>query len=116
MGTATSLPPNVETKPGAALPGEAAGEQALVQRPPECDNAPLPVTGPAVRLPVELDVMVPLRQFRVRNLLTLEPGTVVCSQWGHGDDVPVCAGDVQLAWAEFEVVDTELAVRLTRLV
>jgi hypothetical protein len=29
--------------------------------------------------------------------------------------MPLCAGDVQLAWSEFEVVDTELAVRVTRL-
>jgi hypothetical protein len=29
--------------------------------------------------------------------------------------MPLAAGDVQLAWSEFEVVDTLLAVRLTRL-
>ncbi len=34
---------------------------------------------------------------------------------GHGEDVPLSAGDVQLAWSEFEVVDTQLAVRVTRL-
>ena len=32
-----------------------------------------------------------------------------------GDDVPVAAGPVQLAWAEFEVMDSQLAVRVTRL-
>lgn len=77
--------------------------------------APLRLTPSAARLPVELDVAVPLRDFRVRNLLSLEPGALVESQWGHGDDVPLAAGEVQLAWAEFEVVDTELAVRITRL-
>jgi hypothetical protein len=30
--------------------------------------------------------------------------------------VPIGSGDVQLAWSEFEVVDTQLSVRLTRLV
>ncbi len=58
---------------------------------------------------------VPVRDFRVRNLLALEPGQVIESQWGHGDDVPLAAGEVQLAWSEFEVVDTQLAVRVTRL-
>ncbi len=82
---------------------------------PDLGAPALQFTGPAARLPVELDVTVPLREFRVRNLLTLEPGKVVESQWGHGEDVPLSAGDVQLAWAEFEVVDTQLAVRLTRL-
>jgi hypothetical protein len=29
--------------------------------------------------------------------------------------LPLAAGDVQLAWSEFEVLDTKLAVRVTRL-
>ena len=71
--------------------------------------------GPVGRLPVELDVSVPVRNFRVWNLLALEPGTIVESQWGHGSDLPLAAGDVQLAWSEFEVVESVLAVRITRL-
>ena len=71
---------------------------------------------PVARLPVELDVSVPVRDFRVRNLLALEPGHLVESVWGHGEDVPLAAGQVQLAWSEFEVIETQLAVRLTRLV
>lgn len=67
------------------------------------------------RLPVELDVAVPIQEFRVRDLLALELGRVVETRWGHGDDVPLAAGAVQLAWSEFEVIDTQLAVRITRL-
>ena len=70
----------------------------------------------ATRLPVEVDVAIPIRDFRVRHLLALHPGTVVESQWNHGEDVPLGCRDVQLAWSEFEVSDTHLAVRLTRLV
>jgi hypothetical protein len=40
---------------------------------------------------------------------------VIKSQWVHGEDLPLASGDVQLAWSEFEVVDSQLAVRLTRL-
>ncbi len=73
--------------------------------------------SPAVaRLPVEVDVAVPVRDFRVRHLLALEPGQVIESQWSSGEDTPLAAGDVQLAWTEFEVVDTQMAVRVTRLV
>ena len=64
---------------------------------------------------MELDVAVPVRQFRVRNLLALEPGQLIESQWGNGEDVPLASGDVQLAWSEFEVIETQLAVRITRL-
>ena len=45
----------------------------------------------------------------------LQPGQVIETQWAHGEDVPLAAGDVQLAWSEFEVVDSQLAVRVTRL-
>lgn len=75
-----------------------------------------PGYGPLVaRLPVELDVTVPVREFRVRNLLALEPGTVIESRWNHGNDLPLAGGDVTLAWTEFEVIETQLAVRVTRL-
>jgi len=73
------------------------------------------LTGAMARLPVELDVGVPVRGFRVRGLLALEPGQVIETQWGQGEDLPLKAGEVQLAWSEFEVVETQLAVRLTRL-
>jgi|HubBroStandDraft_1064217.scaffolds.fasta_scaffold321764_1 flagellar motor switch/type III secretory pathway protein FliN len=67
------------------------------------------------RLPVELEVTVPVRNFRVRNLVALEKGAVIESQWKHGEDMPLSAGAVQLAWTEFEVVESRLAVRITRL-
>jgi flagellar motor switch/type III secretory pathway protein FliN len=104
-----------EAAPSPVVPESAAG-QALVpaSRPLEGDEQA--AFGPAVaRLPVELGIAVPVREFRVRHLLALAPGQVIESQWSHGDDVPLAAGDVQLAWSEFEVVDTQLAVRVTRL-
>ena len=68
------------------------------------------------RLPIEVDVAIPIRKFRVRNLLALAAGAVIPSQWGQGEDMPLAARGAQLAWAEFEVVDQKLAVRITRLV
>jgi flagellar motor switch protein FliN len=64
---------------------------------------------------VELDVAIPVRDFRVRNLLVLEPGQVIETQWQQGEDMPLAAGSAQLAWSEFEVIDSRLAVRITRL-
>jgi flagellar motor switch protein FliN/FliY len=66
-------------------------------------------------LPVELDVAVPVRTFIVRNLLALEAGQVIETRWAHGEDMPLAARDTQLAWSEFEVVESKLAVRITRL-
>jgi hypothetical protein len=86
------------------------GELSLIP-----EDAMLHLSAPMVRLPVGLEVMVPVREFRVRNLLAMAPGEVIETRWGHGEDVPLSSGDVQLAWTEFEVVDGRLAVRVTRL-
>ena len=92
-------------------------EQALVPSPLTMEpETATPANARVMRLPVELEVAIPLRGFRVRSLLALAPGVIVESQWVHGEDVPLGSADVQLAWSEFEVMDTLLAVRLTRLV
>ncbi len=104
--------------PGRAAPAaEVSTRQALVPAPlrPEEDEE-IAFGTEVVRLPVELDVAVPVRDFRVRHLLALTPGQLIESQWGHGEDVPLAAGEVQLAWTEFEVAETQLMVRVTRLV
>jgi flagellar motor switch/type III secretory pathway protein FliN len=106
----------------AAMPADSATsahvtEEGLVPSPPTAAMGLAPAaSAPVMRLPVELEVAIPLRGFRVRDLLRLASGTVVESQWVHGEDVPLGSADVQLAWSEFEVMDTQLAVRLTRLV
>jgi flagellar motor switch protein FliM len=100
---------------GQASSGQNA--QALVtqgQNEPE-PRAAISLGRPLAILPVELDVAVPVREFRVRNLLALDCGQVIETQWGHGEDVPLGSGEVQLAWSEFEVVDSQLRVRVTRL-
>jgi flagellar motor switch/type III secretory pathway protein FliN len=102
--------------PRAAVASGAALEQALVPSSHAAQEGEgLALTASLARLPVELDVSIPVRGFRVRNLLALEPSQLIESDWGHGEDVPLAAGAVQLAWSEFEVVDTQLAVRVTRL-
>ena len=97
--------------------GQAQNSQALLA--PCLDNpesrAAIALGSPVALLPVELDVAVPVREFRVRDLLALDRGQVIETQWGHGEDVPLASGEVQLAWSEFEVVDSQLGVRVTRL-
>jgi flagellar motor switch/type III secretory pathway protein FliN len=119
MATAQTLPatagklPQETERAGAA---EIAAEQALVPLAHVAEEGDLiALSGPVARLPVELDVAVPVREFRVRNLLALEPGQLIETQWAHGEDMPLAAGAVQLAWSEFEVIDSQLAVRVTRL-
>ncbi len=110
------------TRPGESVTDlatrDAAVERAVVSlgdvgagSEPDEDGIPANV----LPLPVMVAVAVPVRNFRVRNLLAMRAGTVLESQWGHGEDIPLASGDVPLAWAEFEVVDAQLCVRVTRL-
>jgi hypothetical protein len=118
---ATAQPPPA---PAGKLPQETqkpatpemAAELALVPSPRESEEGDLIGRGAMAKLPVELDVAIPVREFRVRNLLALAPNQLIETQWAQGSDVPLDAGAVQLAWSEFEVVDSQLAVRVTRLV
>jgi flagellar motor switch protein FliN/FliY len=67
------------------------------------------------RLPLKLTVGVPLPAFRVVDLLGLHAGQTIPTVWPAAEDVPVHLGGVQLLWCEFEVVNTKMAVRCTRL-
>jgi flagellar motor switch/type III secretory pathway protein FliN len=67
------------------------------------------------RLPMQVDVLVKVRSFRVQDLLSMQKGTVVETFQEHTQDVPVRCGGALLLWSEFEVLDQRLAVRVTRL-
>lgn len=109
----------------ASSAGSAANAEAalLVQGGPKDGGGPssdelrhrLSEGSPLCGLPMQLDVTIPIPSFRVQNLLALEKGAVVESNWAHSEDVPVWCGGAQLVWAEFEVVERKLAVRVTRL-
>jgi len=120
MATANQAPTASAGQPNAApanSSNEAGKNLALMAAQPQEPEPedPIPLSAPVSLLPVELDVAVPVREFRVRNLLALQPGQLIESQWGNGEDLPLASGDVQLAWSEFEVIEAQLAVRITRL-
>lgn len=104
-----------ENKLTAAAP---AGESALLLRGDAPDQ---PEADPAEhdtrldRLPMQLNVLVPVRRFRVEDLLALEKGAVLETIHEHSQDVPVECGGTVLVWGEFEVAEQRLAVRITRL-
>lgn len=75
-----------------------------------------PAISPSIaKLPVQLDLRIPVPSFRVQDLLTLEKGRVLETVWSSTEDLPLWCGDVLMVWTEFEVVEQKLAVRITRL-
>lgn len=110
MATGSAAP---EAADGTSEAGETVNALVPVTAEHAADESAFPAL--VLRLPVNLDVRVPVRDFRMRQLLALAPGQVIETQWNHGEDLPLAAGDVEVAWSEFEVVEAKLAVRITRL-
>jgi flagellar motor switch protein FliN/FliY len=100
-----------------AAPAGTANSQALLIGPENSDDAAQePERDTRLdRLPMQLDVMVKVGSLRVQDLLALEKGMVVETIHEHSQDVPVHCGGALLMWAEFEVVEQKLGVRVTRL-
>ena len=95
----------------------APGGTALAVREDPAGEPTEPAEGDLrlERLPMQVDVMVKVRSFRVQDLLAMQKGTVVETVQEHTQDVPVRCGGALLLWSEFEVLDQRLAVRVTRL-
>ena len=56
-----------------------------------------------------------LKHLRVKDLLTLKEGQIFESLSPATEDIPIEVGQRQLGWAEFEVLQQRMALRLTRL-
>ena len=104
------------TEAGLQASAELAAERELVSTSAPPQSADRIKPGSLVsRLPVEVDIALPVHEFRVRDLLSIAPGDIFETRWAQGEDMPLAAGRVWLAWSEFEVIETQLAVRVTRM-
>ena len=66
-------------------------------------------------LPCLLTVEIPVLGFRVTDLVHLSPGRIIATRWRVGLDVPLRVNGELIAWSEFEIVHSRLAMRLTEL-
>jgi flagellar motor switch protein FliN/FliY len=67
------------------------------------------------QIPDTVVAYIPLSHFTVHHLLTLEKGKVFTSKVLTSDLVPMKLGSVRLVWGEFEMVNHNLALRVTKL-
>jgi flagellar motor switch protein FliN/FliY len=73
--------------------------------------------GPeALELPCQLSVALDVPHFTIRDLLSLSVNSLVDTRRREGAHVPVRVNGVMVGWAEFDVIDGRLAVRLTEMV
>jgi flagellar motor switch/type III secretory pathway protein FliN len=70
---------------------------------------------PVLDLPCRLTVDLALPHFKVADVLHLQPGTVMDTDWRVTRDLPLRVNGTLLGWSQFEVVGERLAVRVTEL-
>jgi flagellar motor switch protein FliN/FliY len=68
-----------------------------------------------LELPCHLGVELQVPGFTIRDLLSLDVDSVVDTERREGAHVPVVVNGVMVAWAEFDVMEDRLAVRLTEI-
>jgi flagellar motor switch/type III secretory pathway protein FliN len=67
-------------------------------------------------LSCRLNVSLEIPGFTIRDLLSLQLDSIVDTQRREGSHVPVVVNSGMVAWAEFDVIEDRLAVRLTEMV
>ena len=87
------------------------------------DGQPSTSSGPtreawadALELPCQVSVEVEIPRFTVSALLELHVDSVVDSGHRHGAHIPVRVNQQVVGWAEFDVAEDNLAVRLTEMI
>ena len=78
--------------------------------------APREIWPEALELPCQLYVALEVPHFTVRDLLSLSVNSLVDTRRREGAHVPVLVNGVMVGWAEFDVIDGRLAVRMTEMV
>jgi flagellar motor switch/type III secretory pathway protein FliN len=69
--------------------------------------------GNMLDLPCELTLDLPIPGFTLGDLLRIESGTLLETNWSNGHDIPVRINGQVAAFAEFEVVNNYIAARIT---
>lgn len=70
----------------------------------------------ALELPCQLTVSLEVPHFTIRDILSLNNNSVVDTRRREGAHVPVKVNGVMVGWAEFDVIEGRLAVRMTEMV
>ena len=81
----------------------------------EAVPAPHEIWPEALELPCQLYVALSVPHFTIRDLLSLHVNSVVDTERREGAHVPVLVNGTMVGWAEFDVIDGRLGVRMTEM-
>ncbi|MGA9566493.1 MAG: FliM/FliN family flagellar motor C-terminal domain-containing protein [Candidatus Korobacteraceae bacterium] len=88
------------------------GDSAAPSEPRSADRDPAEVLP---WLPCTASLEIPLSHFTIRDLSQLGAGSIVTTAYRHLSDIPLWVNGQLIGWAEFEVIDDRLAVRITEM-
>jgi flagellar motor switch/type III secretory pathway protein FliN len=86
-------------------PAEIEDISGLTRHPDPLDSMPW--------LPCSLTLEVPVPGFTLADLLMLTEGSIIATACHQTSDVPLRVNQLLIGWTEFEVIDDQLAVRIT---
>jgi flagellar motor switch protein FliM len=67
------------------------------------------------KIPEAMSVFLPIDNFTALSLLQLQNGQLIHTGINTINDIPLFVGEVCLLFGEFEVVGTQMAIRITRV-
>ena len=85
-----------------------------VLQPASQPSLPDPWAG-ALPFTCSVSLALPVPKFKVRDLLTLDRGSIVETRWKEGSHLPLLVNSKQVGWVEFEVAGDHVAVQVTEL-
>ncbi len=88
------------------------GDSEVQNTPMSADRDPAEVLP---WLPCTATLEIPLSHFTIRDLSQLGVGSIVTTAYRHLSDIPLWVNGQLIGWAEFEVIDDRLAVRITEM-
>jgi flagellar motor switch/type III secretory pathway protein FliN len=103
---------------GVTTMPQTAVQTAAVQEPATSTGvAPISESrwAQAEGLPCQLSVQAPVPGFALKDLLNLRPQSIIRSQLATSASPPLRVNGEVVAWCDFEVLGSRLAVRLTEL-
>jgi flagellar motor switch protein FliN/FliY len=74
---------------------------------------PISAVARFVDVPVDLEVELDRRILTVREILELEPGSVVSMSRAAGENIDLYVGGELVAYGEIVLVDNKIGVRIT---
>jgi flagellar motor switch protein FliN/FliY len=75
--------------------------------------SPLEVIAPIHDVPIEVEVELDRRMMRIREILELQPGSIIEMQRSAGENIDIYIGKKLIGSGEIVIIESAMGVRIT---